>query len=307
MVPPAHAQAARQTLARVRGFAEREFGMQLRVGICPVSLLRQHGSEVRVGRFEPTPGNSFGVFAGGGVGLLEAAVRGRGNADLIARVAVPVALDDGVPVDLDGLSCRWNPLQSGRGRMLTLIIQGASDPGAVHAEVMSLARQGGAAAAVRPDNLSTSWPPNGLLLEAQVSRRGGPLWKSVLRVLAQTLLARVIFLVGKPVGGFDPKQYVAEVASNTDFCKQDDTVSFVIDCPQDCIATIKAYLDRQLATGRLRYGMNVSHTALMTCLVTEASGGLHVHFVDGGDGGYTSAAKTMKAQLAPAPSAGSAD
>lgn len=302
MVPPAHAQAARQALARVRGFAQREFGMRLRIGICPVRVLRQFGSELRVGRFEPTPGNSFGVFLGGGVGFLERAVRGRGDPAMIARVTVPAELDDGVPVDLDGLSCRWNPLQSGRGRMLTLIIQGAADAGAVHAQVMRLARQGGAAKPVRPETLSMGWPTKGLMLEAQASRHGGWLWMAVLRVLAGTLVARLIFLFGKPVGGFDPRQYVDEVSSNTDFCKHDDTVSFVIDCPQDCIAAIRAYLDQQMASGKLRYGMNVSQTALMTCIVTAAADGLHVHFVDGGDGGYTSAAKTMKA-LAPVPMA----
>ncbi len=300
MVPPVHAQAARQVLARVRGFAAREFGMQLRVGICPVGVLRQFGSDVRVGRFEPTPGNSFGVFQGGGVAMLENAARGRGDVALMARVAVPEALDDGRPVDLDGLSCRWNPLQSGRGRMLTLIIHGAADAGAVHAEVMRLARQGGAAPPVRPDTLSTGWPPKGLMLEAQASRAGGPLWSAVPRVLAVTLLARLIFLFGRPVGGFDPRRYVDEIASNTDFCKHDDTVSFVIDCPQDCIVAIKSYLDDQRAAGSLQYGMNVSQTALMTCLVTNATGGLHVHFVDGGDGGYTSAARTMKARRASA-------
>jgi spermidine synthase len=51
-----------------------------------------------------------------------------------------------------------------------------------------------------------------------------------------------------------------------------------------------------MAQGVLRYGMNVSQTALMTCLVTSPTDNLHVHFVDGGDGGYTNAAKTMKAQ-----------
>jgi Protein of unknown function (DUF3095) len=49
--------------------------------------------------------------------------------------------------------------------------------------------------------------------------------------------------------------------------------------------------------------MHVSQTALMTCLVTSPTESLHVHFVDGGDGGYTSAAKTLKAQArAAAPS-----
>ncbi len=32
----------------------------------------------------------------------------------------------------------------------------------------------------------------------------------------------------------------------------------------------------------------------MTCLVASSEGG-HVHFVDGGDGGYTSAATQLKA------------
>lgn len=295
MVPPAFAASARLALARVRGFALREFSMQLRVGICPVGLLREFGSDVRVGRYEPTPGNHFGVFLGGGVGMLETAARGRGDAGLIAQVAVPLSLDDGVAVDLDGLSCRWNPLKSGRGRMLTLIIQGADNPGAVHAQVMAMARQGGGAEPVRSDTLRVGWPPKGFLLEAQASRRGGSLWIAAIKVLANTLIARLIFLVGRPVGGFDPAQYVDEVASNTDFCKHDDTVSFVIDCPQDCIASIRVFLDQEMAAGHLRYGMNVSETALMTCLVTAASGGLHVHFVDGGDGGYTAAAKTMKA------------
>lgn len=299
LVPPAQAQAARITLARVRGLAARAYALQLRVGICPVALLRQHGSDLRVGRFEPTPGNSFGVFAGGAVGLLEDAVRGRGDAGLIARVAVPPALDDGAPVDLDGLSCRWNPLESGRGRMLTLIIQGARDPGAIHAEVMRLARQGGAVAPVRPDNLVAHWPPKGVLLEAQAARGRAPLWLAVLGVLTRTLLAHLLFRFGRPVGGFDPGRYIREMASNTDFCLHDDTVSFVIDCPQDCIAAIEALLDRQQAAGLLRYGMQVSQTAMMTCLVTDAVGGLHVHFVDGGDGGYTSAATAMKARARP--------
>jgi len=83
MVPPGRVDAARRELARVRGLAVREFGLQLRVGIAPVGVLRRHGTDVRVGRYEPSPGNHFGVFLGGGVGLLEAAVRGRGDAALL--------------------------------------------------------------------------------------------------------------------------------------------------------------------------------------------------------------------------------
>ena len=296
MVPPNHAAAARVALARVRGFAQREFGLVLRVGLAPVALLRQFGSDVLVGRFEPTPGNSFGVFLGGGVGMLETAVRGGGDPALARQVAIAPEVDDGQPVNLAGLSCRWNPLQSTRGKMLTLILQGAADPGAILAQVMRLAGQGTAAQPVRLDTLRMGWPTKGFLLEAQVTRGAGALWKSMLKVLFETLIARLFFLLRRPMGGFDPDKYLAEVTSNTDFCKHDDTVSFVIDCPLDCIDRIRHLLDQHMAAGTLRYGMNVSETALMTCVVTSPTQSLHVHFVDGGDGGYTSAAKTMKAQ-----------
>lgn len=303
MVPPQFADAARLALARVRGFALRECGMQLRVGMAPVGVLRAFGSDVCVGRFEPSPGNSFGVFLGGGVALLEDAVRGRGDPALQAQVAIAADADDGQPVDLAGLSCRWNPLQSGRGKMLTLILQGAADPGAAHAHVMRLAGQGGQTRPVRREALSGSWPPGNLWLEARAARGGGALWIAWLRLLAETLLAWVVLKIGRPVGAFNPDKYLDEVASNTDFCKHDDTVSFVIDCPLPAIEAIRAYLDGLAAKGDLRYGMHVSQTALMTCLVTSPTESLHVHFVDGGDGGYTSAARQLKAQARQSPAA----
>lgn len=306
MVPRQHAEPARLALARVRGMATREFDLALRVGLVSVGELRRFGSDVRVGRYEPSRGNSFGVFLGGGVGLLEAAVRGRGDAELIERAAIPQTLDDGAPADLSGLSCRWDALHSKRGKMVTLILHDAPDPGEIYATVMRLAGQDGDARPVRLDTLRARWPPTGFMLEARARRAGGSLALAVVRVLAQTLLAWLVLARGRPIGGFDPDRYRAEVATNTDFCKHDETVCFVIDCAFDCIEPIKAYVDQCAAGNALRYGMDVSDTALMTCLVTSTDEGLHVHFVDGGGGGYTNAAKHLKATGPRAPDAGAA-
>jgi hypothetical protein len=295
MVPPRHMAAARLLLARARGVARREFGLALRVGLAPVAELRRFGSDVQVGRFEPSPGNHFGVFLGGGVALLESAIRGRADLALCARVEVDEALDDGVPVDLSGLSCRWDALRSQRGSMVTLIIHGAADPGAQFDALMRIAAQDGDPRPVRVDTLRSRWPPAGLLLEARARRRRWPLALTVLLVGLETLLARLVFLRGKPVGAFDPARYKREVATNTDFCRHDDTLCFVIDCAPARIDALRRHLDDGAAAGDFRFGIHVSDTALMTCLVTEADEGLHVHFVDGGGGGYTLAAKSMKA------------
>jgi hypothetical protein len=60
MVPAEFATRARTELARVRGLAARDFELQMRVGLVAVSELRRLGRDVLVGRYEPTPGNSFG-------------------------------------------------------------------------------------------------------------------------------------------------------------------------------------------------------------------------------------------------------
>lgn len=298
MVPPRHADAARRELARVRGLAAREFGLQLRIGLASVGALRRLGSDVRVGRYEPSPGNSFGVFLGGGVGLLEAAVRGRGDPELIAGAAIPEAFDDAVPTDLSGLSCRWDELHSRCGKIVTLIVQGAPDPREIYEHVMQLAGRRGDPRPVRLDTLRIRWPPKSFVLEARARRRGGSLVLSMLWVLGETLLAWWLFARGRPLGRFDPHRYRREVTTNTDFCKHDDTLCFVIDCPLEAVDAIRRYLDRCAAEQGLRSGMDVADTALMTCLVTSAADSLHVHFVDGSGGGYTNAAKSLKAARA---------
>jgi hypothetical protein len=132
------------------------------------------------------------------------------------------------------------------------------------------------------------------MLEARARRRGGSLLAWGARVLLETLLARLVLSRAKPIGNFDPQRYRNEVITNTDFCKHDETVCFVIDCPPLAVEAIRKYMDDASLAQGFRYGIHVSETALMTCLVTSATDSLHVHFVDGGAGGYTSASQSLK-------------
>jgi hypothetical protein len=295
LIPPEFASPARQILARVRGWTAREFGLELRVGAVTVSEIRGFDADILVGRYEPTKGNNFGVFLGGGVGLLEKAVKGLAAPQLTSLAAIPDALDDGQPLDLTGLSCRWHELSSTHGKMVSIIIHGARDPTEIYGSVMQIASQKGDPRPVRLETLSVRWPPAGFLLEAHARRRGRPLAIMAAIVLLETLMSTLIMTANRRIGSFDPRHYRQQITANTDFSKYDDTISFVIDCSNDGIAAIREHLERRAADGELRYGMHLSDTALMTCLVTSLDLGLHVHFVDGGSGGYANAAKQLKA------------
>ena len=70
----------------------------------------------------------------------------------------------------------------------------------------------------------------------------------------------------------------------------------VMDGSEAQYRALQDYLEGQHREGRLVYGMHKSSEALLTCIVFSYNGN-HVHFVDGSDGGYALAARSLKAQL----------
>ena len=84
---------------------------------------------------------------------------------------------------------------------------------------------------------------------------------------------------------------------HSDYRKFDDALRMVLDCEPDQVARLKAYLDARHRAGELCYGLHESRHSLITCFVQSTAPGEHVHFVDGGDGGYAVAARQLKAQL----------
>lgn len=73
-------------------------------------------------------------------------------------------------------------------------------------------------------------------------------------------------------------------------------IRMVIDVTPEMHQRVESLLEDYHRRGRLAYGLHVSETALMTCLVKHHKE-RPVHFIDGGDGGYALAAKGLKARL----------
>ena len=76
----------------------------------------------------------------------------------------------------------------------------------------------------------------------------------------------------------------------------DETLRMVVDCTPAMRAEVERLLEGYHALGTLSYGLHVSDTALMTCFVQNYNG-RHLHFIDGGDGGYAFAARGLKERI----------
>ncbi|MBK7845419.1 MAG: DUF3095 family protein [Bdellovibrionales bacterium] len=121
--------------------------------------------------------------------------------------------------------------------------------------------------------------------------------KILFKRLAFMIFAVFIFRFRFPAFGFSRNEYLDELGSHSDFRKFDEVVRMVVDCTDEQANHISILLDKKYVDGKIFYGLFSSDTSLMTCFVQNLADGGHIHFIDGGDGGYAMAAKQLKEQI----------
>ncbi len=303
-VAPDDAAAARQSLSETAAWSAEDLGLTLRAALVPVDDIRAAGSDVRVARFASSPNLAYAMFSGGGLRWAEAALK-RG------LYAVPPAPPGSKP-DLSGMSCRFDPIKSRRGVIVSLLVM--PDP---RADMPTFRRLIEAILAL-PDpskdeagnpvpegGPNYSLPPEAIELEALAVRRPSlPVWLYRLKVAVLGGLLKSVFRHGVHVGSFDPKRYINELVANSDFRKFDDGLRLTMDCTAEFADRLEALLAKAAADHMVLYGLHRQNTALITCFVPNVTRHDHVHFIDGAEGGYAEAARSLKAMAARIATAG---
>jgi len=296
-VPPEGLDAARQALAEVRTWVAEEMDLTMRTALVPLAAVRAAGKDVRVARYSASPEVGYAMFAGGGASWAEAQMKA-------GAFAVPGAAAGARP-DLTGLSCRWNPVTSRHGRIVSIIVlpgvagYDAAFRGLV-AEVVALSGEAGRAGNPVPE----AGPPLRVSLAAlraearQAAGGRGARLRRHLGILTEVGLLFVLHRTNRRLGRFDARQYTSDIGRNADFRKFDDGLKMTVDVTPDQLDRIEARLRAAEAAGLCRHGLHVQESALMTCIVPTPLARDHMHFVDGGAGGYAEAARRLKAASA---------
>lgn len=297
-IPPDGLDQARDALARAQSWVQDDMDMQLRAALVPVSEIRANGLDVRVARYRASENATYAMFSGGGNSWAEARMKQGGY--------TVEAAPSGARPDLTGLSCRWNPIQSNHGRIVSIIaIPGPSGNGRAFrklvADVVMLANEDGRGGHPVPvDGPELGFVREGLGMEAKAQAGYGDLLMRLRRslsILGQVFLVRILYAAGMSLGRFNVAIYKREVASNTDFRKFDDGLKMTVDVSSARLLRIKSALEKASADGVCYYGLHEQDAALMTCIVPTALSHDHMHFVDGASGGYATAAARLKAQM----------
>jgi hypothetical protein len=288
LAPPWAKEAVAQALAVLARHSKKRFKLELRVGAVPVSQVEAQGSPIEVGRFELAGGRCTAVFRGGGLTAAEKLIKSD------ERWAVK-AVKRGKP-DLDELSCRWNAVPALRGRSVSLLVAArGGDPGGVYRQALA------AINAVLGQGLEAANP----IQRAAMTYRS---WWECVRDEARQFptvwslaflkkLAGISVSVASLSWGWKPRFYDDSISAHSDYRKFDDTLRMVVDCEPSQVQRLRAALDGLYQGGRIFYGLHEANDTLITCYVKGTDAGQHIHFVDGGGGGYAMAAKQMKSQM----------
>ena len=257
-VPEEDVGTTREALLATRTMARERFGLELAVGLVPVSALREAGHQVLVARHRLSATAEQAVFRGKGLDVAEGWVKK-------GEHALNGSGDEAA--DFSGLECRWREVESARGETIALLVSATSrdlaERSELYAEVIDLIESayGADARPVRAEALRLARSPKALGAERNVRTFGqGTIART--RYLAYQLYGQVaaawLFSQRREIGGVPWHRYKSDAAANTDYRKFDGTVRQVLSGTAEQRSHLREGLEKLREAGRCVYGVHVS-------------------------------------------------
>jgi hypothetical protein len=289
-IPESYTDKVSEALSFSRKKARDEFNLDLRIAIIPMREILKYNKNIFLAKMKLANETYMATAIGEGLILAEDLTK---KSDLFL-------VSDLIPAvgSHEGLECRWNPIQSQSGEMLSLLIKSQKNEDSDLFKNMILKIQSLVPdmQPVRAHKLSLSWPPMHLIKEIKAKTSGMyqkiSYYLTLFKLYVLTLIVRG--QIQKPESLVS--KYLNELSSNTDYIKFDESLKMVIDINLDQKKKLITYLDSLEQSGQIFYGVHSSKQALMTCFMRSTKN--HIHYIDGGDGGYAMASKVLKNKLA---------
>ena len=302
-IPASLSEKTKQALIATKHMAEKQFGLNLRVGIVPIDVVRNAGHEVYVSRYKMSEYYNQAAFSGGGIEYAENLIKD----DKKGRQFRFEDIGEETTTDYSGLECRWDNIPSKHGETIALIVKvlapSIEEESRIYSDIIIKVQQ-----IYGADDECQPIYEGGLNLTSSIRKLNNEVsvrthkesMISVLKYWAKLYIQNIlgwIFMTFKlNVAGVHWGAYKSELISNTDFKKFDGVLRQVISGTKNQREELAAYLKEKYTNKECVYGIHVSNSALMTCMIDNRLGE-HFHFVDAADGGYAIAALQMKEQI----------
>jgi hypothetical protein len=301
-VPDNVLDKVKDALIATQEMSQLQFGLALRIGVVPISEIRKAGYDIFVSKQKVSEHYIQAAFAGGGLEYAENVIK-----DDDSECAFRIESKNVSDADYTGLECRWENVPSKHGETISLIVKATADNQddeyRIYTEIINKVHDiYGDESSSRPvyeEGLKLTLSNNFLKYETKARTFGksiSELFLYKLKIRVQALLGRFFMSRKIKTGDTDWGKYKSTFVKNTDYRKFDGVLREVLSGNKQQREMLDQYLNERYKKGECFYGIHVSESALVTCMINNCID-QHFHFIDGADGGYAMAATMMKQQI----------
>jgi hypothetical protein len=301
-IPSSQKAQVESALRATRHMASQQFGLSLRVGIVPMTVLEQASQTIRLGKYQPYPAYQQAMFAGSGVAYAEALVK---DASANNPYLIPESIHPS-EADFTGFECRWKEIASPHEEIITLLVQCLAADAAteqaiyqhISEKIIAIYGNENVHHPLRQDRLALNFAATQLSAEIKIRTTDQSRWRRWLyaqELPFKVLLGHIFMSLKVKIGPVNWGRYKQSLIANTDYRKFDDVLRMVISGTVAQRNELQALLEKLHKDRQIVFGIHTAPTALITCIISDYDDH-HIHFIDGSNGGYAIAAKAMKRQ-----------
>jgi len=275
-------------LENYRIHIKRKIDLVLRVGEIPVSKLIESEVQLKIAKHRLTDKLSIPIVLGDGLKVAESMIKSS------FKEEETTAFDETL-LNLEGMECRWDQIlpDQQQTKVVCLLLDASleKDQRNVYKKVLAQMdeefgkfenRQ-----PIKSNNLKLDPNPTKVWEEMKI-RLTSTSWMYFFKSWLKTNFGRIYLNLTS-----SGKQYLSQIAQLSHTFMLDGMINTVFTAEQKSIDRFIAFLDEMERDKKLIYGIHVTHASVMSCYVLDRRT-THSHFVDGTEGGYTSAAKMFK-------------
>ncbi|WP_036146870.1 DUF3095 family protein [Maribacter sp. Hel_I_7] len=277
-----------QVLDNYRLHIKRKTNLVLRVGQIHVKELVEKNVQLKIAKHQLTEKLSIPIVLGNGLKVAEHIIK------TSFKEKNTTSFDESL-LNLEGMECRWDEISpdKSQAKVVCLLLDATVEAtqSDIYKQVLSqMEKDFGSFENRQPiknTKLRLDANPKKVLEEMKISLVSNN-WMYFLKSWLKTNFGKIYLNLTS-----SGKQYLKQIGQLSHTFMLDGMINTVFTAEQSKIDNFIAFLDNLEADNKLIYGIHVTHSSVMSCYVLDRRT-THSHFVDGTEGGYTSAAKMFK-------------
>lgn len=288
LIPEKIRKQALSVLEKHNKNTQKNFDFSLAIGSFSIKELYKNNIELQIARVKINETLIIPVILGNGLHYAESRIK--------TEDFTPEFTTNDTPLNMAGMECKWDRIKPPNKdqEVISLIIAGCADTdfSKVYSRIMArIDIIYGSIGNRKPISVRRLKIKAGLQrIKDEMKIKLGK-W-SFTDFIKSLMVANFgeFYLRNTDAG----KSYLQKLVELSDNLSLDGRINTVITGTSDQRKKLIAYLDKLEVRELIKYGYHVSEESIMSCYVKDMNTDQHIHFIDGGNGGYTKAANQLK-------------